>query len=83
MAEDSFVRCRSCTGGGAVGFPASEAGSDLERVLFQVVVSVSFDDLNFSGTVEDAFASKGRAMELSRVHRGCKRYLSISTLCTV
>ena len=63
--------CRSCTGGGAVGFPAAEAGSDLEPVLFQVVVSISSDDLNFSSQVEDA--SEGRAMELSRFHRGCKR----------
>ena len=66
MAEDSFVRCRSCTGGGAVGFPAAEAESDLEPVLFQVVVLISFDDLNFSGQVDDA--SEGRAMELSRFH---------------
>ena len=69
MAEDSFVRCRSCTGGGAVGFPA--AGSALEELepdLFQVVVSMSFDDLNFSGQVDDAYASEGRAMELSRFH---------------
>ena len=76
--------CRSCTGGGAVGFPAAEAGStleELEPVLFQVVVSISFDDLNFSDQVGDA--SEGRAMELSRVHRGCKKYLSILTLCAV
>ena len=65
------MRCRSCTGGGAVGFPVAEAGSDLEPVLCQVVVSISFDDLNFSSQVEDA--SEGRAMELSRFHRGCKR----------
>ena len=81
MAEDSFVRCRSCTGGGAVGFPAAEAGSDLEPVLFQVVVSISFDDLNFSDQVDNA--SEGRATELSKFHRGCKKYLSISPLCTV
>ena len=62
------MRCRSCTGGGAVGFRAAEAGADLEPVLFQVVVSISFDDLNFSGQVEDAYASEGRAMELSRFH---------------
>ena len=66
MAEDSFVRCRSCTGGGAVGFPVAEAGSDLEPVLFQVVVLISSGDLNFSCQVEDA--SEGRATELSRVH---------------
>ena len=66
MAEDSFVRCRNCTGGGAVGFRAAEAGADLEPVLFQVVVSISFDDLNFSSQVDDA--SDRRAMELSRFH---------------
>ena len=78
--------CRSCTGGGAVGFPAAEAGStleELEPVLFQVVVSISSDDLNFSDQVDDAFASEGRATELSKFHRGCKKYLSISSLCTV
>ena len=69
--KDSFVCCRSCTGGGAVGFPAAEAGSDLEPVLFQVVVLISSGDLNFSCQVEDA--SEGRATELSRFHRGCKR----------
>ena len=58
--------CRSCTGGGAVGFPAAEAGSDLEPVLFQVVVSISSDDLNFSSPVDDA--SEGRATELSKFH---------------
>ena len=66
MAEDSFVRCRNCTGGGAVGFPAAEDGSDLDLVLFQAVVSISFDDLNFSSQVDDA--SDRRAMELSRFH---------------
>ena len=78
------MRCRSCTGGGAVGFPAAEAGStleELEPVLFQVVVSISSDDLNFSDQVDDA--SEGRATELSKFHRGCKKYLSISPLCTV
>ena len=60
------MRCRSCTGGGAVGFPAAEAGSDLEPVLFQVVVSISVDPLSFFGQVEDA--SEGRATELSRFH---------------
>ena len=60
------MRCRSCTGGGAVGFPAAEDGSDLEPVLFQIVVSISFDDLNFSSQVDDA--SDRRAMELSRFH---------------
>ena len=76
------MRCRSCTGGGAVGFPAAEAGSDLEElepVLFQVVVSIYSD--HFSVQVDDA--SEGRATELSKLHRGCKRYLSILTLCTV
>ena len=83
MVEDSFVCCRSCTGGGAVGFPAAEDGSDLEPVLFQVVVLISFDPLNFSCQVDDAFASEGRATELSKFRRGCKKYLSISSLCTV
>ena len=62
---------------------SSEDGSDLEPVLFQVVVSISFDPLNFYGQVDDAFASEGRATVLSKFHRGCKKYLSISTLCTV
>ena len=75
--------CRSCTGGGAVGFPAGSTLEELEPVLFQVVVSISFDPLNFYGQVDDAFASEGRATVLSKFHRGCKKYLSISSLCTV